>query len=103
MQSKVSKYEQFHRRLIFQIVQISPHVSFIINTLRNVVSVVTNWMFKQVILTTMWRLVFLAIFILSLDVSSCKKTRGQKTREKIEKDWDFTTTLYGIAVKVRHN
>ena len=56
-------------------------------------------MFKQVIPNTMWRLVILAIFILSLDDSSGKKTRGQKTREQIEHDWDFTTTLYGNAVK----
>jgi hypothetical protein len=69
--------------------------------MRNVFRVETNLMFKQVIPITMWRLVFSAVFVLSLGDSSGKKTRGQKTREKIEQNWDFTTTLYGIAVKVK--
>ena len=75
--------------------RIPPHVSFITNNLRHIFIFVTNLMFEQVT-AIMWRNLSVAIFVLGIDISSTKKTMGQKTKEKIEKDWDLTTTVYGL-------
>ena len=93
---RCQKFGKLHRQQIFRNVQNSPtHISIITNNLRHIFIFLTNLMFEQVT-AIMWRNLCVAIFVLGIDFSSSKKTMGQKTKEKIDQDWDLTTTLYGL-------